>query len=294
MGTGFEHAPLALFTTLTPMAAASFIVLAYAFIAGKPDEATAKRLDRWTALPAVVMAAGMIAAMFHLANPAHAMFVFSGLGTSPLSNELAVTVAFALVALVYWILGLAGKLPAHGGLRSGFLIVLACGSVILALACGAAYMMNTIPTWDTPYSLLQMLGYALLGGAALGALVCALAKASLPSNASLVIAAIGALGVVLSLIGLVAQAAGLDAIANIWGSAAGLVPALNTMIGIFAVCGVVACILLFLGYRRTPKATGNAVAATASWTSLGAIVLAAVGIFVARIAFYGLFMGIAL
>ena len=99
MGVGMEHAPLAIFTTLAPMAAASFVVLAYVFLAGKPSAEEAKRLDKWTALPAVFMALGMIASFFHLANPMNALFVFSGVGSSPLSNVLLVTVVFAVVAL---------------------------------------------------------------------------------------------------------------------------------------------------------------------------------------------------
>ena len=138
MGVGMEHAPLAIFTTLAPMAAASFVVLAYVFLAGKPSAEEAKRLDKWTALPAVFMALGMIASFFHLANPMNALFVFSGVGSSPLSNELLVTVVFAVVALVYWILGLAGKLPATGGARTVLLLVLAVGSVLQALFCGLA------------------------------------------------------------------------------------------------------------------------------------------------------------
>ena len=54
MGTGFEHTALAVFTTLAPMGAGAFIALAYAFIAGAPDETAAKRLDCWTALPLAV------------------------------------------------------------------------------------------------------------------------------------------------------------------------------------------------------------------------------------------------
>ena len=50
MGTGFEHTALAVFTTLAPMGAGAFIALAYAFVAGAPDETAAKRLDCWTAL----------------------------------------------------------------------------------------------------------------------------------------------------------------------------------------------------------------------------------------------------
>ena len=71
MGSGFEHAALAVFTTLAPMGAGAFIVLTYAFLAGKPDQAAAKRLDRWTALPLAVLAVGFAGAFMHLASPRH-------------------------------------------------------------------------------------------------------------------------------------------------------------------------------------------------------------------------------
>ena len=51
MGSGFEHAALAVFTTLAPMGAASFIALAYAFATGKIDDDAAKRVDKMTAIP---------------------------------------------------------------------------------------------------------------------------------------------------------------------------------------------------------------------------------------------------
>lgn len=298
MGTGFSEAPLALFTTLAPMAAASFIVLAYVFIAGKPTAEAARRLDRWTAIPAGVMLAAMIAAFLHLANPLAAFGVFAGVGHSPLSNELLVVVLFSIVALVYWVLGLTGKLPAHGGARTVLLVVLAVGSLVLACACGAAYLLPTVPTWDNPLGMVAMLGYALVGGAALGTAVCAAAQVALPAQAPIAAAVLAAVGTVMALAALGAQAAGLDVVANIWGSASSLVPDLGLMVGAFGLCAAAAVVMIFLGKRAADSAAdgqaaqGRVVAVPVF--AVGAAVLAAAGIFIVRIAFYGLYMGIAL
>lgn len=300
MGTGFSEAPLALFTTLAPMAAASFIVIAYAFIAGKPTDEEARRLDRWTALPAVVMLLAMVAAFLHLANPLAAFQVFAGVGRSPLSNELLVVVLFSVVALVYWLCGLAGKLPTSGGVRTGLLVVLAVGSLAVAAACGMAYLIPTVPTWNNPLGVVAMLGYALTGGAALGSAVCAMARVALPTQAPLCGAVLAGVGAVLALAALGAQAAGLDAVANIWGAASGLVPDLGLMVGAFGLCAAAAVVMIFLGKRSAGAADAEGAQAAAGRIvvapvfAVGAAVLAAAGIFIVRIAFYGLYMGIAL
>lgn len=282
MGNGFEHAALAVFTTLAPMGAAAFIALAYAFIAGKPDEAAAKRLDRWTALPLAVLAVGFLGAFMHLASPLNAFGVFAGVGSSPLSNEIVVGVAFALLGIVYWALALAGKLS--GGARTGLLVVLSVLAIVFAAFCGFAYMMYTIPTWNTPLSAVQMVGYALSGGTVLGFCTVGLAKVGLPKGAGTVALVLTLAGVAIGAVGFGAQIAGLDAIRNIWGSAAGLVPAIWGMLVAFAGCGAVAAVLAYVASKR-----GFAPAFMVT-----ACVIVAVGVFVARIGFYGLFMGIAL
>ncbi|MCI8468639.1 MAG: dimethyl sulfoxide reductase anchor subunit [Eggerthellaceae bacterium] len=296
MAAGLEHAPLALFTTLAPMAAASFIVLAYVFIAVRPDAEAARRLDRWTALPAVVMALGMGAAFLHLADPSHALYVFTGVGTSPLSNELAVTVAFAVVALAYWALALAGKLPSSGGARTVLLVVLAVGSVAQAASCGLAYAIATIPTWDGPGTVLQQLGCAWLGGAALGAAQCALAKVALPRPAVLATAGLAALGVLTALAGAALQGASLGTLANIWGPASALAPGLWQGAGLFAACGVAACVLVAVAGRRGGSADASParVGVLSGVPALAALAVAAVGVLAIRFAFYGLYMGVAL
>ena len=68
------------------------------------------------------------------------------------------------------------------------------------------------------------------------------------------------------------------------GSAADLVPAAGALLGAFAACGVVGGALT---YASSKRAFSPALMATAC-------VIVAVGIFVARIGFYGLYMGIAL
>ena len=115
--------PLALFTTLAPVGAGAFIALAVAFFTTKFSDEQLKKIDRMTTIPVVVLVAGFICAFFHLASPMHAFGVFAGLGASPLSNELLAGVVFAVLAIVYWIVALAGKLGE--GARKGFAAVVA-------------------------------------------------------------------------------------------------------------------------------------------------------------------------
>ena len=265
MGTGFEHTALAVFTTLAPMGAGAFIALAYAFIAGAPDETAAKRLDCWTALPLAVLAAGFLGAFMHLASPLNAFGV-----------------VFAAVAVVYWALALAGKLSST--LRKPLLVALAALAVVFAAFCGLAYMMYTIPTWNTPLSIVQMIGYLLAGGTVLGFCTVGFAQVGLPKGAGTVALALTLVGVAVGTVGFGMQIAGLDAIRNIWSSAAELVPAIWLLLGAFAACGLVAAGLTLAAAK---KAFAPALMATAC-------VVVAVGIFLARIGFYGLYMGIAL
>ncbi|CAK7038535.1 MAG: Anaerobic dimethyl sulfoxide reductase chain C [Paraeggerthella hongkongensis] len=282
MGSGFEHAALAVFTTLAPMGAGAFIVLTYAFLAGKPDQAAAKRLDRWTALPLAVLAVGFAGAFMHLASPLGAFGVFAGVGSSPLSNEILAGVLFVVAAVIYWVLGLAGKLSE--GARRAFLIALSVLAVVFSAFCGLAYMMHTIPTWNTPTSIVQMVGFMVAGGTVLGFCTVGFAQVGLPKGAGTVALALTLAGVVVASAGFGMQIAGLEGIRNIWGSAAQLVPAIGMMLAAFAACGLLGAVLAYVASKK----------AFAPALMVGSCAIVAVGVFVARIGFYGLFMGIAL
>ena len=277
--------PLALFTTLAPIGAGAFIALAVAFFTTKFSDEQLKKIDRMTTIPVVVLVAGFICAFFHLASPMHAFGVFAGLGASPLSNELLAGVVFAVLAIVYWIVALAGNLGE--GARKGFAAVVAVMAVVFACFTGAAYMMETIASWNTPMVPVAVLGFSLLGGVSLGVLVLALsgaledaAKGGFKMAAPVVLV----VGLVLGVAGLLVQVMSVSGMGNALVDGADLVAAASAPMWIGVVCMVVAAAAAFMALRNS-KSTALAAAAP---------VLAIVGVFAARLAFYAVQLSVGL
>ena len=277
--------PLALFTTLAPIGAGAFIALAVAFFTTKFSDEQLKKIDRMTTIPVVVLVAGFICAFFHLASPMHAFGVFAGLGASPLSNELLAGVVFAVLAIVYWIVALAGKLGE--GARKGFAAVVAVMAVVFACFTGAAYMMETIASWNTPMVPVAVLGFSLLGGVSLGVLVLVLSGALADAaNGGFKMAALAVLvvGLVLGIAGLMVQVMSVSGMGNALVDGADLVAAASAPMWIGVVCMVVAAAAAFMALRNS-KSTALAAAAP---------VLAIVGVFAARLAFYAVQLSVGL
>ncbi len=277
--------PLALFTTLAPVGAGAFIALAVAFFTTKFSDEQLKKIDRMTTIPVVVLVAGFICAFFHLASPMHAFGVFAGLGASPLSNELLAGVVFAVLAIVYWIVALAGKLGE--GARKGFAAVVAVMAVVFACFTGAAYMMETIASWNTPMVPVAVLGFSLLGGVSLGVLVLALSGAledAAKGGFKMAALAVLIVGLVLGVAGLLVQVMSVSGMGNALVDGADLVAAASAPMWIGVVCMVVAAAAAFMALRNT-KSTALAAAAP---------VLAVVGVFAARLAFYAVQLSVGL
>ncbi|WP_417755778.1 dimethyl sulfoxide reductase anchor subunit family protein [Senegalimassilia anaerobia] len=277
--------PLALFTTLAPIGAGAFIALAVAFFTTKFSDEQLKKIDRMTTIPVVVLVAGFICAFFHLASPMHAFGVFAGLGASPLSNELLAGVVFAVLAIVYWIVALAGKLGE--GARKGFAAVVAVMAVVFACFTGAAYMMETIASWNTPMVPVAVLGFSLLGGVSLGVLVLALSGAledAAKGGFKMAALAVLIVGLVLGVAGLLVQVMSVSGMGNALVDGADLVAAASAPMWIGVVCMVVAAAAAFMALRNT-KSTALAAAAP---------VLAVVGVFAARLAFYAVQLSVGL
>ena len=277
--------PLALFTTLAPVGAGAFIALAVAFFTTKFSDEQLKKIDRMTTIPVVVLVAGFICAFFHLASPMHAFGVFAGVGASPLSNELLAGVVFAVLAIVYWIVALAGKLGE--GARKGFSAVVAVMAVVFACFTGAAYMMETIASWNTPMVPVAVLGFSLLGGICLGVLVLALSGAledAAKGGFKMAALAVLIVGLVLGVAGLLVQVMSVSGMGNALVDGADLVAAASAPMWIGVVCMVVAAAAAFMALRNT-KSTALAAAAP---------VLAVVGVFAARLAFYAVQLSVGL
>ena len=277
--------PLALFTTLAPIGAGAFIALAVAFFTTKFSDEQLKKIDRMTTIPVVVLAAGFICAFFHLASPMHAFGVFAGLGASPLSNELFAGVVFAVLAIVYWIVALAGKLGE--GARKGFAAVVAVMAIVFACFTGAAYMMETIASWNTPMVPVAVLGFSLLGGVSLGVLVLALSGAledAAKGGFKMAALVLLVIGLVLGVAGLLVQVMSVSGMGNALVDGADLVAAASAPMWIGVVCMVVAAAAAFMALRNS-RSTALAAAAP---------VLAIVGVFAARLAFYAVQLSVGL
>lgn len=277
--------PLALFTTLAPIGAGAFIALAVAFFTTKFSDEQLKKIDRMTAIPVVVLVAGFICAFFHLASPMHAFGVFAGLGASPLSNELLAGVVFAVLAIVYWIVALAGKLGE--GARKGFAAVVAVMAIVFACFTGAAYMMETIASWNTPMVPVAVLGFSLLGGVSLGVLVLALSGAledAAKGGFKMAALVLLVIGLVLGVAGLLVQVMSVSGMGNALVDGADLVAAASAPMWIGVVCMVVAAAAAFMALRNS-RSTALAAAAP---------VLAIVGVFAARLAFYAVQLSVGL
>lgn len=215
MEIAFSEMPLALFSTLAPIGASAFAALAVALLTTSFDAERLKRIDRMTALPAAFVIVGFIASFFHLASPLNAFGVFAGVGSSPLSNEIVVGCVFCVLMLVYWIAALAGKLPE--GARKGLVVAVALLGLVFAVFTGMAYVMDTIASWNTPAVPAQLLGFALAGGMALGALTLGAAGCGAELGASplkVAVAVLAVAGAVIALAAVALRVSAVSALAN--------------------------------------------------------------------------------
>lgn len=277
--------PLTIFTTLAPVGAGAFAALAIALLVGGFDDAGRARLCKLAFVPLGVVAVAFAAAFFHLASPLHAFWVLFGIGSSPMSNEIAAGVAFTGVAFVATALGAAGRVGARA------LKALFCASGALGLAfswlVGAAYAVDTVATWSHPALPFAAAGCALCGGTLLAvALLKAggFAEAVRSRPFEVVALAFVGGGAVLAIACTLAWYGGVaatvtplvDGAARAGGCAAALLAAGGLVVAAAA-----------LGVAAMLRARGWALAAVAA-------ALFVAGAFVARVAFYALEISVGL
>lgn len=277
MEAALSEMPLALFSTMAPMGAGSFAALAALFLAADLTDDQRRALDRLTAVPVALVAAGFVAATFHLASPGRAVGVLAGVGSSPLSNEVAAGIVFCVLMAVYWAWALSGRMAE--GVRTALVTVTAGMGIVFALLIGMAYLIGTIPSWNTLASPVSVAGFALVGGAAVGAFVAGAAGCG-PALAArtprLALSGLAATGLALGLGGAAAQLTGTAALTSPLASGADLAASMAGAVVVGVVCLVAsaAATALVASGRRT------------TWSGAAAVVLAFAGILALRLAFY--------
>lgn len=174
MEIAMSDVPLTLFTTLASIGAGAFLVIFVAVATLKLTDTQMRKLDQLTIIPILFGVVGMICAFFHLANPANAFQLINTIGSTPMANEIMWFGIFMVVAVIYWICGLAGVLKAPRG-RLILSMITAILAVIAGIFMGLAYMVDTIQVWQTVWSPVQMVGALFFGGGMLGIWIVSMA-----------------------------------------------------------------------------------------------------------------------
>lgn len=285
MDAVIKELPLALFTTLASVGIGAFVAMFCAIYVNKSMGAgSVKRLDRLTVVPIAFCVVALVCAFFHLGDPLHAFNIVNTIGGSPMTNEIVAFCVFLVLALVYWLVALAGKLEKHGP-RVVFSGVVALFGLISCIMMGLAYALPAIPIWNSPWGTVQVLGAMLLGGALLGGTVLNMSVRNTPLEGEAdgrirLLVMLGALVLIIGtavLFGMGASAK--SAIIDIAANTSTLIVPLVLVIA-FSIAAA-ATEFLGKGAKRT------------AWLTCGTIV-ALVAIFLARGIFYGVQIGIGL
>lgn len=167
METALSEITLVLFTTIAPAGVVGYLVMA-AGILRAPSDAEAARIGRCLVVPLVLSITGLIASATHLGTPANALYVLTGIGRSPLSNEVVAAVAFLALGGVYWIVSFRDDVPR--AFRTAWLAVTMAAGVAFVLFISLAYSVDTVPTWSLPTAPVTLWLNALSSGPLVGLL----------------------------------------------------------------------------------------------------------------------------
>lgn len=271
-----DEMPLVLFTALAPSGTVCMVVLMALLLSHRFELEYCPRLNQFTWLPLSVTTVGLVAAAAHLGTPANALYVFSGVGRSPLSNEVACAVAFLVVCGVNWLLSFARResLPVK---RAFAACIIALGAVFLA-SIAFAYKVPSIPPWDSPLVPVNLVLGGCVGGFLLARLtiLAALKQGFRPKLPRLLSLCSGG-ALLLNVVFLALQWASLGGVSNAYGSVTGLVSAYPLLAAAYVV-------LAAAGIAASLRPDGGVRWGTAS------VLLAAAGLLVLRFGFYMLHM----
>lgn len=176
----FGEITLVLFTTLAPSGAVAYLIMGLPVLVGRAQDEVARRLNQWSCLPLVVTMVGLIASATHLGNPSNALYVFTGVGRSPLSTEVFAAVIFLALAGVFWLYSFAER--PRVGLQRGLLAAIDVAIVAFVVAVAFAYNVDTILTWSLPLVSVSLLLNALFGGPLLALVGFAVASRGLSTT----------------------------------------------------------------------------------------------------------------
>ena len=166
---------LALFTGLAASAAIAYLALAIVLLIGRRVAQDRRALLlKLLGIPLALCWAGLFAAASHLGTPANALYAFTGVGRSPLSNEVVAVVVFLFFAGIIWLYSF-NREPSRVLVDAG-LAVAGLSCIALVWLMGIAYDVDTVPTWQSPLVPWNLILGALCAGLSLAALLLHVAR----------------------------------------------------------------------------------------------------------------------
>lgn len=291
---GFDMAmseiSLVLFTTIAPSGAAAVALMALFSLGARADAEAQARIDQCAWVPLAITLVGLVSSATHLGNPANALYILLGVGSSPLSNEVSAAVVFLGLAGVRWMLSFARR-PLRA-LKAVLSCLTVAAAAVFVTTVAFAYDAATVPTWSTPYVPASLWLNALCGGPLLMLATMRWARPERVAGRVGVLAlAVSAVGLCGSVVMYALQNGVLQHAENALVSGVQLVPCYPAMIVVFA-----ALTAAGLAVVARPRCARRGVAMAASGAraaramDVSGCVLAFAGIFVARFAFYMMHM----
>lgn len=286
MEMAISEITLVVFATIAPAGAIGYVCLAAAILFTR-DEAEAKRLSAYLVIPLVLALAGLISSATHLGTPANALYVLTGVGRSPLSNEVVAAAVFLAFGGAVWILSFGHR--RRDALSSFGLGFAALTALVFVGFVARAYSVETIPTWNGPLAPLTLWGNALASGPAIALLSYAAADVMAPRRFAFAALGVSSAAIVSNAALLCFERSGLEAIVTTVTRASDLVPLFPAAIAAFVVlCGIGAA-LCFLSATHRRFAALSKRRVRVAWCAFG-VVLALAGCFAVRFAFYAMYM----
>ena len=292
METALTEITLVVFTTVAPAGMLAYAFLAVSILAQR-DAARACAIAHWLVVPLVLAAVGFVASATHLGTPANALYVASGIGRSPLSNEVAAAVVFLALAGSHWIASFADS--SRITVRRVWLAVAALSALVATWFISRAYSVATISTWDTPAATATLWANGLSAAPAVAALTMMFAK-EVPGRRCLVAAtALSGVAAVADVTLLASIVGGLGQIQTVAHNAAALVPHFGLVIVLYAAFEAGACALLAFSAFQTKDADYSRKERSAFMARFVlAVVLVLLASFAVRFEFYSMYMTVGL
>ncbi|WP_283125928.1 DmsC/YnfH family molybdoenzyme membrane anchor subunit [Providencia stuartii] len=174
MGSGIHEWPLMFFTVIGQSVAGAFVMMAAVLLSGKLSADLNRRVHYSMFGLWLLMGIGFLLSTIHMGSPLRAFNAFNHLGASSLSNEIASGALFFALGGLYWLLAVLNKMPA--ALGKLWLIVVMVLAAVFIVAIPRVYQIETVPTWNNSYTIINFVLTAFLGGPILAALLLRIAR----------------------------------------------------------------------------------------------------------------------